>query len=259
MRNSKSSKASVRSRRFRWVFAAGALLLAAAFLPEANAQQQLLTYFNFNSEINSQPPPYTSQGPQIITLINDAVNPFSAGNLFVNSTAGTLVNRVGTDPAGGALDARGNTGGTGTQFAFDMGPINTTGIGGLQQISLSFALQSLSGVINTQFTALTLRYSTNGITYTQFAQFINLRSLNTFTPLSANLPAAANNQATLFIQFAFTGSITNAAGNHTYLDNIQINAIVPEPATVAGGVLGVMGLCWSQRRRLIRSLRWRRA
>jgi hypothetical protein len=50
---------------------------------------------------------------------------------------------------------------------------------------------------------------------------------------------------------------------------MQINAIVPEPATVVGGVLGVMGLCWHQRRRLIRSLlpsggsrteasRWRR-
>jgi hypothetical protein len=50
---------------------------------------------------------------------------------------------------------------------------------------------------------------------------------------------------------------------------MQINAVVPEPATVAGGVLGVVGLCWHQRRRLIRSLlpsggcrtkagRWRR-
>ncbi len=28
------------------------------------------------------------------------------------------------------------------------------------------------------------------------------------------------------------------------LDNIQINGTVPEPATVAGGLLGVLGLCW---------------
>jgi hypothetical protein len=226
-------------------------------LPEVNAQQQLQTYFNFNSEINGQPPPYISQGPQIISLDNDAVNPFPLGSLSVNSTAGTIVNRVGLDPAGGALDARGNTNGTATQFAFDMGPINTTGIGGLQQISLSFALQSIGNA--GRFTTLTLRYSTSGITYTQFAQFTNLQSFTTFTALSANLPAAANNQATLFIQFAFTGSTNNANPNHTYLDNIQINAIVPEPATTVGGVLGVMGLCWYQRRRLIRSLRWRRA
>ena len=38
------------------------------------------------------------------------------------------------------------------------------------------------------------------------------------------------------------------------IDNIQINGtIVPEPATVAGGLLGVLGLCWHQRRRLIGS------
>jgi hypothetical protein len=247
-------KRPVRIRTFHLVFCA----VAGAFLPEANAQQQLLTYFNFNSEINGQPPPYISQGPQIITLVNDAINPFPAGSLSINSTAGTLVNRVGTDPAGGALDARGNTNGTSSQFCFGMGPINTTGIGELQQISLSFALQSQSNN-NSQFTTLTLNYSTNGITYTQFAQFTNLRSFTTFTALSANLPVAANNQPTLFIQFCFTGSTTNAAGNHTYLDNIQINAIVPEPATTVGGVLGAVGLCWSQRRRLIRSLRWRRA
>jgi hypothetical protein len=238
----------------------GALLLTAApFLPEANAQQQqLLSYFNFNSEINGQPPPYTSQGPQIITLLNDAINPFPAGSLSVNSTAGTIVNRVGMDPAGGALDARGNTNGTTTQFCSDMGPINTTGIGGLQQVSLSFALRSLSAN-NSQFTTLTLNYSTNGATYTQFVQFTNLRGFTTFTALTANLPVAANNQPTLFIQFCFTGSTTNAAGNHTYLDNIQINAVVPEPTTVASGVLGVIGLCWHQRCRLIRSFRWRRA
>jgi hypothetical protein len=34
---------------------------------------------------------------------------------------------------------------------------------------------------------------------------------------------------------------------------------VPEPTTIAGGLLGVLGLCWFQRRRLIRSVRLRRA
>ncbi|PYK39251.1 MAG: hypothetical protein DME60_09890 [Verrucomicrobia bacterium] len=34
------------------------------------------------------------------------------------------------------------------------------------------------------------------------------------------------------------------------IDNIQVNGtIVPEPATVGGGLLGVLGLCWFQRRR----------
>jgi len=43
----------------------------------------------------------------------------------------------------------------------------------------------------------------------------------------------------------------------TQIDNIQLVA-VPEPATIAGGLLGVLGLCWHQRRRLIHSVRFRR-
>src|SRR5262249_17062560 len=104
-----------------------------------------------------------------------------------------------------------------------------------------------------QFTTLILGYSTNGSTFTQFAQFTNLQTFTSFTALSATLPTAANNQSTLFIQFAFTGSTNNADQNHTYLDNIQISA-VPEPSTVVSGVLGVIGLCWHMRRRLFRSL-----
>ncbi|HMH00281.1 MAG TPA: PEP-CTERM sorting domain-containing protein, partial [Terriglobales bacterium] len=66
--------------------------------------------------------------------------------------------------------------------------------------------------------------------------------------------SGAGNTANALIEVCFTGSTTNNAANHTYLDNLQINAAVPEPATVIGGVLGVVGLCWHQRRRLIRSL-----
>jgi hypothetical protein len=236
---------------------ASALLFTGAFLPEANAQQVLATYFNFNSEINGQPPPYISVGPQITTLFNDPINAFPSGSLSIDSAAGTIVNRVDLDPAGGALDARGNTNGTSSQFCFDIGPIITTGIGGLQQISLSFALMSVGNV--GRFTTLALNYSTNGITFTNFATFTNLQSFTSFDTIAASLPVAANNQLTLFIQFCFTGSTNNAEQNHTYLDNIQINAIVPEPTTVVGGVLGIVGLCWYRRRWLIRFLRLRRA
>jgi hypothetical protein len=37
----------------------------------------------------------------------------------------------------------------------------------------------------------------------------------------------------------------------TIIDNVRVDGtIVPEPTTVAGGLLGVLGLCWHQRRRL---------
>ena len=68
-----------------------------------------------------------------------------------------------------------------------------------------------------------------------------------------------NNMPVLFLRLKFTGGHSNGTDLQNQIDNIQINGtIVPEPATVAGGLLGVLGLCWFQRRRLIRSVRLRR-
>ena len=63
----------------------------------------------------------------------------------------------------------------------------------------------------------------------------------------------------LVLQLNFTGGQSNGNDLQNQIDNIQVNGTaVPEPATVAGGLLGVLGLCWHQRRRLIRSVRLRR-
>ena len=65
---------------------------------------------------------------------------------------------------------------------------------------------------------------------------------------------------TSLLRLYFTGGQSNGVDLQILIDNIQINGtVVPEPATVAGGLLGVLGLCWFQRRRLIRSVRFRRA
>jgi hypothetical protein len=242
------------------------LLFAAAFLPQANAafcppgeDCLLLAHWNFNSEINNQQPPYPSEettGPPATApfLFNDATNAFDPGNLVVDSDAGTLINALPGELAGGALDARGNTSLSGHQFCFNLGPINTTG--GLGAISLSFAIQSLGN--GGQFTTLTLNYSTNGTTWTNFAIINNLQDFDQYTLQNFTLPAGANNQSTLFIQFCFNGSTNNAVQNHTFIDNIEVDAIIPEPATVTGGLLGVLGLSWHQRRRLTRCVRLRR-
>ena len=50
----------------------------------------------------------------------------------------------------------------------------------------------------------------------------------------------------------FTNGQSNGKNLQNLIDNIQVNGmVVPEPATVAGGLLGVLALCWFQRRRLI--------
>ena len=78
--------------------------------------------------------------------------------------------------------------------------------------------------------------------------------------VSAAVPVEANNQPLLAFGIILTGGISNGTNVQNVVDNILINGtIVPEPATIAGGLLGVLGLCWFQRRRLIGALRLRRA
>ena len=77
--------------------------------------------------------------------------------------------------------------------------------------------------------------------------------------LSAAVPTAANNQPNLVLRIELTGGQSNGTNTQNIIDNIRVEGtIVPEPATVAGGLLGVLGLCWHQRWRLIRSVRFRR-
>jgi hypothetical protein len=72
-------------------------------------------------------------------------------------------------------------------------------------------------------------------------------------------PGTTLNINNLVLRLLFTGGQSNGNNLQFQLDNIQINGnIVPEPATVVGGLLGVLGLCWFQRKRLIRSVRLRR-
>jgi hypothetical protein len=58
----------------------------------------------------------------------------------------------------------------------------------------------------------------------------------------------------------FTNGQSNGVDLQTVIDNIVLSGtVIPEPATVWGGLLGVCGLCWHQRRRLIGFLALRRA
>jgi hypothetical protein len=53
--------------------------------------------------------------------------------------------------------------------------------------------------------------------------------------------------------------MSNGNDTQTVIDNILLGGtVLPEPATVWGGLLGVCALCWHQRRRLIGFLPLRR-
>jgi hypothetical protein len=253
-----SRKRPVRLRRFHWLFGgvAGALMLGGALVPRADAD--VIVYFNFEGNTFTSVP---APGPgglypflQNQTILNSPINPFPAGGLSLAPGVGTILNRLIPDvpTTNTALALRGDTNGTSSMQCFRFG-VNTTTYG---QASLSFALQSVGN--GTQYSQMQVRYSTNGgasFTVTPEGS-VSITRDGLYHIYTFDI-SGAGNTANALIDVCFTGSTTNANPNITRLDNLQINAI-PEPATVAGGVLGVMGLCWSQRRRLIRSLRWRR-
>src|SRR5438067_2007112 len=105
----------------------GGLMLMTLATPAAHAVN-LLTYYNFNTEVDGAAPPFTSNAPglQTTTLNNGPDDSFPPGQIRINATAGTTVNQWPADltGAGGAIDLAGNTN---TQFCFSFGAINTQG------------------------------------------------------------------------------------------------------------------------------------
>jgi hypothetical protein len=230
---------------------AGMLLPPAAFTPCAKAD--LIAYFNFEG---LPTPPYPvsliSKVPPgaLLTTITTNYNPLNTeaapgvplnvppGDPDLNTVALGLRASVLNDPAN-----------------FDIPLFSPLGL--FQDMSISFAVN----VAGNGFTTAALWYSTNGgINFTMApGQIFTLPPSGTMV-ISFTVPAAANNAPLLVLRLRFNGGQSSGNNLQDTIDNIQINGtIIPEPATIAGGLLGVLGLCWHQRRRLIRSLRWRRA
>ena len=236
---------------------AGALLLTTALVPRANAT--LLIYFNFEDVAPN------AVGSKIFDPASDQTAAFGGDNpgggiqmstLTTNYTAGdfgsvsSLIQIGAANRSAGDNDVPPKTQGVAVNF-------NTSNKNNDTHIQFAvnatfFTNMSLSYAVNTNgngFTIQILQYSIDGgATFTTFATFTGLTGLQT---ISAALPTGANLQPGLVIQILFTGGKSNGNDLQTVIDNIQLNGtVIPEPATVAGGLLGVLGLCWFQRRRI---------
>jgi hypothetical protein len=234
------------------VFLAGALMLLGAFAPKANAG--LIAYFNFEG---TPTPPYPvnlqSRVPPGFLLTTMTTNYNSADTVAV--TPGIPMNvAVGDpDPNNTALGLKRTE--LNSPANFNIPLFSSQGF--FSDLTVTFAVTNTGN----GFTAVSLFYSTNGGgTFTMAPGQTFLFPTGTITTtVGFTAPAAANNQNLLVLRLQFTGGHSTANNLQTTIDNIQINGtIVPEPTTVAGGLLGVLGLCWHQRRRLIRSVRFRR-
>jgi hypothetical protein len=250
------SRQRARSRTFRslLVAAAGALLiLTAALAPSANAT--VLVYFNFEHAVLGGPPDLVSRtvglpdfnpgGGLVLTAllpVPPLTNFASVDGFLQNRTPGD----IDTNVPGLAMGMRTTPADNGGSIQFS---VNTTFF---QNMSLSFAIHSQGNGFNT----VAFSYSTNGITFIPAGSSpITLGLVNIIT---FPVPVGAEGQAIVIFRLTFTGGTSQGQNLQTVIDNIRLDGIaIPEPATVVGGLLGAFGLGWHQRRRLIRSLRWR--
>ena len=251
MRKFKTRRPRALTFRSLLVAVLGALLLMAAFGPSAKAD--LIAYFNFEGPtIPPYPVNLQSQVPPgfFLTIMTTNYNPAN-----MSAQPGVALNVPPGDPDPNAIGLGLSRSLLNSPANFDIPLFTAQGL--FQNMSLSFAIN----VTGNGFTTAALWYSTNGGgLFTQApGQIFNLPPSGT-TVVSFSVPAAANNAPLLVLRLQFTGGQSAGGNVQDILDNVQINGtIVPEPATVAGGLLGVLGLCWHQRQRLIRHVRFRKA
>jgi PEP-CTERM motif. len=252
---------------------AGASILTTAFTPRANADcDSLLVYFNFEDGTLPRKSPPT---PGIVDFASDQTvatggdNPgggIQMSTLTTNYTPGQFDSISSLIPIGTENQSAGDIdhpplhappGGTpGIAVNFTVSSNNNNKYIQFAVNATFFTDMSLSYAVNTNgngFSTQTWQYSITAghadNTFVQFAQFTGLTGLQTLGPTL--LGAATNNQPDLVIRIVFSGGQSNGQDDQTIIDNIQLTGcVVPEPATVGGGLLGVVGLCWFQRRRI---------
>jgi hypothetical protein len=241
-----------RALPFRLVFlAAGALMLMAAVAPSAKAD--VIAYFNFEDATLGGAPDYTSEADQGLGVNTTIITNYAANG--TTTVGGLPQNRLAADvdnPPNGLFALGLSRSGANSPANFDI--VLNTPQGFFQDMTVSFAINAQGN----GFTLTNILFSTDGGgTFTTAGSTV-LPNSGTII-VSAILPAAANNTPLLTVRIQVTGGQSNGTNLQDIVDNILVGGtIVPEPTTIAGGLLGVLGLCWFQRRRLIRFARLRR-
>jgi hypothetical protein len=255
---------SRRSLPFRsLVILAGAFLLLAAFAPCANADcPACIRFYDFEGVTTAivnqgSHMPAIEQGdtpPFAVLFQNDNGSTYNFGNLSANT--GAILGNTNLPP--GAITP------------------NVTSLGlhgsGQAHLNLVMTFPSVVGIYDIQSISFASRGSGNGFQSVQMQASLNGGAtwvdmsgvIPILTPVGITTVTNTNGVVTLgvpnlLVRLNFTSGQSNGQDLQNLIDNIQVNGVVvPEPATVAGGLLGVLGLCWFQRRRLIRSVRFRR-
>ena len=246
---------SRRSLPFRWlVIVAGALMLLAAFAPYAKADcPACIRFYDMEGAGlvvgQGSHPPAIEQGdlaPFAFLFQNDNGTPYNLGNLSAENApvVGNTNLPVGANPN-----------------------VVTLGVhrSGTAHFNIVMTFPSVAGIYDIQSISFASRGSGNGFQNVQLqasldggASWINL-SVVTPIPTAVSIITLNNTLCVgctlgvpnLLVRLNFINGQSNGTDLQNLIDNIQVNGVVvPEPATVAGGLFGILGLCWNQRRRL---------
>ena len=257
---------SRRSLPFRLlVILAGAFLLLAAFAPCANADcPACLRFYDFEGTPTAPYPvnldshqPALEQGPGTTLILQSTTNgvPYPVVNTSAESApvVGNTNLPAGANPNVVTLGIH-RSGLTNLNMIMTF--TSPTGVYDIQSVSFASA-GSGNGFQNVR-----LQMSVDGgVTWTNLSVLTPIPTAITTIVLNNTLcPGCTVGVPNLFIRLNFINGQSNGNDLQNLIDNIQVNGTaIPEPATVAGGLLGVLGLCWFQRRRLISAVRFRRA
>ena len=251
-----------RDIRFRLLLIlAGALMLLAALAPRANAD--LLRFYDLEPpagvtyplNLDSHAPALETGHPLILTIGTNAtpaaVSNYPAGNTEVQPgfNANLPMGAPASTTSLGFVRTAQNE--LGVEINFN----SATGIYDIQSVSFGY------GSNGNGYRQVQLQISVDGLAFTNVGGPVDLPATPIPPGMAITLPNSISTlgHSLVTVRILFVNGNSNGADHQFQLDNITVGGTaVPEPATVAGGLFGILGLCWHQRRRLIRSVRFRR-
>lgn len=225
-------------------------VMAAAIAAMAGAAQaDLIAYWDFNNSVSNS----VSGGLGVLTnalpTLGAGTMSLSSGlnyNTISNSTStngdvgtfsGSTINLVAPSGSGGALAVQGIVGGTGAtadnngqyiQFNINMASYTN--------LVMTFAGRGTSTGFGSAVDPNKITYSTDGVNYTQLGTYESRQT--SFQLYTFNFGTAGQFASNLSIRMVLNGA-TSGGGNNR-IDNLQFNATIPAPGSLALMGLGAM-------------------